>query len=72
MVYDPWAKLKSLLLTSSYSQKVLYDNINKLYCVPSEQVDENHSKTIEFGEFLTLMSSETWDEIEKGEIIKVC
>ena len=37
----------------------------------SEQVDENQSKTIEFSEFLTLMASETWNEIEKGEIVKV-
>lgn len=35
-----------------------------------EQVDENKSKTIEFSEFLTLMASETWSEIERGEIIK--
>ncbi|XP_063682315.1 neo-calmodulin-like isoform X4 [Bolinopsis microptera] len=35
-----------------------------------EQVDENQSKTIEFSEFLTLMASETWNEIEKGEIVK--
>ena len=36
-----------------------------------ETVDENNSKTIEFGEFLSLMASETWSEIEKSEIIKV-
>lgn len=34
-------------------------------------MDENKSKTIEFSEFLTLMASETWSEIERGEIIKV-
>ena len=37
----------------------------------SDQVDENQSKTIEFSEFLTLMASETWNEIERGEIVKV-
>ncbi|KAL5254499.1 hypothetical protein ACHWQZ_G014071 [Mnemiopsis leidyi] len=35
-----------------------------------EQVDENQSNTIEFSEFLTLMASETWNEIERGEIVK--
>lgn len=35
-----------------------------------EEVDTNNSKTIEFDEFLGLMASETWSEIEKGEIIK--
>ena len=41
------------------------------HCLLSEQVDENQSKTIEFSEFLTLMASETWNEIERGEIVKV-
>lgn len=39
-------------------------------CKIVEQVDENNSKTIEFNEFLALMASDTWADIEKNEIIK--
>ena len=55
------------LILSSYELIIL-----EIKHIPiSEQVDENQSKTIEFSEFLTLMASETWNEIEKGEIVKV-
>ena len=43
---------------------------NILY-LSSEQVDENKSNTIEFDEFLALMASDTWADIEKNEIVKV-
>jgi len=42
------------------------NDLNKII----DQVDTDNSQTIEFNEFLTLMASETWSEIEKGEIIK--
>jgi len=39
-------------------------------CKIVEQVDVDQSKTIEFNEFLALMASDTWADIEKNEIIK--
>lgn len=39
-------------------------------CKIVEQVDENKSNTIEFDEFLALMASDTWADIEKNEIVK--
>ena len=52
----------------SHLKVVLQYNI--LY-LSSEQVDENKSNTIEFDEFLALMASDTWADIEKNEIVKV-